>query len=251
MFTAERRDDVRARVLDLARNDPRITGGARTGSTAVGTGDRWSDVDVAFGAAEGVNPDAVIQDWTAWFERELGTLHHWDLRAGATLYRVFLLPDGLEVDVAVAPPAEFGARGPNFRLLFGSARPQETRPPPDAGYLIGLAWHHVLHARSSIERDKPWRAEYWISALRDHTLDLACLRLGEIAVEARGIDRLPVTVTAPLARALVRSLDTAELRRALAAATACFIDELDAQDPALCARLTPVLQEFGGVESGP
>jgi predicted nucleotidyltransferase len=53
MFTAEHRDHVRARVLDLARTDPRVTAGALTGSTAVGAEDAWSDIDVAFEIADG------------------------------------------------------------------------------------------------------------------------------------------------------------------------------------------------------
>ena len=61
MFTAEHRDHVRARVLDLARTDPRVTAGALTGSTAVGAEDNWSDIDVAFGIADGITPDAVLQ----------------------------------------------------------------------------------------------------------------------------------------------------------------------------------------------
>lgn len=47
-------------------------------------------------------------------------------------------------------------------------------------------------------------------------------------------------------RSFVRSLDKPELRRALAAATAYIIAALEARDPALCARLQPPLQEFGG-----
>lgn len=247
MFTPEQREAVREQVLLLARNDPRITGGALTGSTAHGAGDAWSDVDVAFGVAAGSSLDAVLADWTAWFARELGALHHWDLPAGPWIYRVFLLPDGLEVDVGLSPEADFGARGPAFHLLFGAAQPPETAsPPPTSGYLIGLGWHHVFHARASIERNLPWRAEYWISALRDNTLALACVRLGETATSARGVDRLPVAVTAPLVESLVRSVDAAELRRALGVATGDFLREVAAWDSALCSRLTPLLQEFGG-----
>lgn len=254
MFTTEQRGQVQDHVLDLARTDPRVTGGALTGSTALGAEDQWSDIDVAFGIADGSSPEAVLQDWTELLGREFGVLHHWDMRGGGTLYRVFLLPSGLEVDVGVAPQPDFGARGPSFRLLFGTARQQEAAPSPAAEYLIGLGWHHVLHARSSIERGQPWRTEYWISGIRDQTLALACLRLGESAAFARGSDRLPATVTAPLGGALVRSLDEAELRRALAVAIACFIRELATSDAALCARLKPLLQECGAPpagESGP
>lgn len=248
MFTAEQRDYVRNRVLDLARSDARVTGGALTGSAAVGAEDKWSDVDVAFGITDGSAPEAVLDDWTEVFEGELGALDHWDLRSGSSVYRVFLLPTGIEVDVGVSPQKDFGARGPQFRALFGSTRQVDLSPQPAARHLVGLGWHHVLHARSSIERGKPWRAEYWISALRDHILDLACLRLGEDAFYARGVDNLPATVTGPLAEALVRSLDEAELRRALGVATACFLSELGALDPTLCERLKPLLQEFGTPE---
>jgi len=248
MFTVEERDHVRDRVLSLARADPRVTAGALTGSSAVAAEDDWSDVDVAFGIADGVSLEAVLGDWTDVLARELGVLHYWDLPAGSWIYRVFLLPSGLEIDVGIAPQKEFGARGPRFHTLFGTPTELEPSPPPAAQYLVGLGWHHVFHARSSIERGKPWRAEYWISGIRDQTLALACLRFGEDAFHARGIDRLPANVTEPLAEALVRSLDEAELRRALSVATACFISELEALDAALSSRLAPLLHEFGSTQ---
>lgn len=245
MFTTEQLDAVRNRVLDLARTDPRVTAGALTGSAAVGVEDEWSDIDVAFGIEDGISLEAVLDDWTEVLGLELGVLHHWDLRSGSSIYRVFLLPSGIEVYVGVTPQQKFGARGPHFRTLFGTTGQSEPAPQPSAQYFIGLGWHHVLHARSSIERGKPWQAEYWISGIRDQALALACLRLGEEAFYGRGIDRLPATVTDPLINALVRSLDESELRRALAMATACLISELEALDPALCERLNLLLQEFG------
>ena len=247
MFTPEERDRVREHVVEMAKADPRITAGALTGSTAFGAGDEWSDVDVAFGIVDGVAPETVLDDWADVFVRDMGALHHWDLRAGSWVYRVFLLPSGLEIDIGVAPEKDFGARGPRFRPLFGTPGQVEPPPPPDARHIVGLGWHHVLHARVCIERGKPWQAEYWISAVRDYTLALASIRLGEAASDARGADRLPADVTGPLKEALVRSLDEAELRRALGVATACFLGEIEALDAELCARLRPVLEEFGGL----
>lgn len=241
MFTTEHRDYVRHRVIELARADPRVTAAALTGSTAFGAGDEWSDIDVAFGIADGITSEAVLHDWTQVLDREFSVLDHFDLRFGLSIYRVFLLPSGLEVDVAVMPAEEFGARGPHFRALFGTTQQLEATPPPSASYFIGLCWHHVLHARSCIERHKPWQAEYWIGEARNHLLALACIRLGENAAYGRGVDRLPAAVT----DALVRSLTEPELRRALAAVTRCLISELEQWDAPLCARLTPLLQEFG------
>jgi predicted nucleotidyltransferase len=249
MFTAEQRDQVRQRILELAQSDPRVIAGAITGSLAFGSGDEWSDIDVAFGIAPGVTLEAVLDDWTAVLEREWGVLDHFDLPFGWSVYRVFLLPSGLQVDVAATPAEHFGARGPNFRALFGPTQPAAAAPQPSASSLIGLSWLYVLHAHKSIERHRPWQAEYWIGAIREQVLELACLRLGENARERRGVDRLPPAVTDPFAETLVRSLDESELRRALAAATGCLISELEAWDPSLCARLSPLLHEFGAPQA--
>jgi hypothetical protein len=245
MFTPEQRDRLRDRIVALARSDPRVVAGAITGSSALGAQDAWSDVDIAFGISDETLPEAILDEWTTSLADEYDASALFDLRAGNWIYRVFLLPSGLEVDVAVAPQQDFGARGPRFTPLFGSTHPQPSAPPPDARHLIGLACHHVLHARSCIERGKVWQGEYWISALRDHVLALACFRLGEDTDYARGVDRLPAAITAPLADTLVRSLDATELRRALAAATTCLLVELEIWDPAFCARLRQPLREFG------
>jgi hypothetical protein len=249
MFTAEQRDHVRQRILELAQSDPRVIAGALTGSMAFGGGDEWSDIDVAFGITPGVTPQAVLDDWTHVLAREWGVLDHFDLPFGSSVYRVFLLPSGLQVDVAATPAKDFGARGPNFRALFGPTQPVPATLQPSASSLIGLSWLYVLHAHTSIERHKLWQAEYWISGIREHVLELACLRLGENARERRGADRLPPAVTSLLADTLVRSLDEQELRRALAAATGCLLGELEAWDPSLCARLSPLLHEFGAPQA--
>jgi hypothetical protein len=246
MFTTQQRDQVRQYVLAMARTDPRVTGGALIGSQAAGVQDRWSDIDLTFGIAAGHAIESVMDDWTRILEREFGVLDHFDLRAGSSLYRVFLLPDGLEIDLSVTPAEAFGARGPHFQTLFGSAGQPDTLPPaPEPGQHIGLSWHHVFHARSCIERNKPWQAVYWIDELRNHILVLACIRLGENPAHGRGIDRLPASATDPLVATFVRSLAEAELRRALAAATLCLLTEIAHCDRAHARRLEPLLQEVG------
>jgi hypothetical protein len=247
VFTVEQREHVRHYILEMAKGDARVTGGALTGSMAFGGGDDWSDIDVAFGVVEETRLETVLADWTRALDGEFGVLDYFDLRAGSSIYRVFLLPGGLEADVAVTPEKEFGARGPNFRVLFGTSNQSKGTPPRDAAYLIGLSWHHVLHARTCIERHKPWQAEYWISEICNHILALACMRLGEEAAYRKGVDRLPAEATDPLVDMLVRSLDEQELRRALAVAARCLISELREWDARLCERLSPLLREFGAV----
>ncbi|HTI15987.1 MAG TPA: hypothetical protein VL461_15700 [Dictyobacter sp.] len=245
MFTARQRDSVRNYVLEMAQNDPRVMGGALIGSTVAGAEDRWSDIDVTFGITVSHAIETVIDDWTQILEREFGVVNYFDLRSGSSIYRVFLLPDGLEIDVSVTPEADFGARSPHFQLLFGGSQPLRSVPPPDTSHIVGLCWHHIFHARSCIERNKPWQAEYRISEARNHTFALVCTRLGESAAYARGIDKLPITLTKSFEDTFVRSLDEPELRRALAVMTVCLIAEIEQWDSSLCVRLRPLLQEFG------
>src|SRR5205807_5527958 len=140
-------------------------------------------------------------------------------------------PSTLQVDLAFAPAADFGARAPTFRLVFGDAPARTHVPPPAAEELIAWAWLYALHARSSIARSKPWQAEYMISGMRDQVLALACLRHGLPAREARGIDRLPAEVIAPFEETLIRSLRTVELRRAFQSTTHRLMAEITHASP--------------------
>ncbi|MBV9230858.1 MAG: hypothetical protein JOZ18_16230, partial [Chloroflexi bacterium] len=108
MFTSEQRDHIRNHILELAQTDPRVTAGALTGSTAFGSGDKWSDIDIAFGIIDGITPASVLNDWTQILNREFNIIDYFDLPSGSSIYRVFLLPTGLEVDVAVTPAQDFG-----------------------------------------------------------------------------------------------------------------------------------------------
>jgi hypothetical protein len=240
---------VRALLLERARADARIVGAAITGSAARDAEDRWSDIDLFFGVAEGAAPAGVLSDWSDFAVRELGAVHHFDLHAGAATYRAFLLGDGLEVDLAFTPAAAFGPLGAGaFRVVFGEPAPRQAGAGTgDAGHLVGLAWHHALHARTSIERGAPWQAEYWISGVRDHTIALVCRRLGLPAVHAKGADALPEEIAAPLADALVRGMERPELVRALRAATGALLRELKQTDPALAGTLGPVLVELAAL----
>jgi hypothetical protein len=150
------------------------------------------------------------------------------------------------VDLAFWPAAQFGAIGPTFRLLFGTANERPFRPPPTAAGLVGMGWLYALHARSSIERGRPWQAEYMVSGLRDQVLALACLRHGLPAVEGRGIDMLPPEATAAVAAGLVRSLEAAELRRAFGVVTEALLAEAGRADAGLAERLAATLRELTG-----
>lgn len=244
MYTPAERERLRAALLAAARADPRITGGALTGSAAAGSEDQWSDIDLAFGIGDGALFQEVLADWTDRMYRDHGVLHHVDVPVGASIYRVFLLPSTLQVDLAFSPAAEFGARAPTFRLLFGSAAELARPPAPTASNLIGLGWLHALHARSCLERGKLWQAEYMVSGVRDQALALACLRLGLPTSQGRGLDLLPAEVTAAAAEALVRAIAADELRRAFRVAIDCLLSEISEVDANLAARLERAVREL-------
>lgn len=236
------RDRVRERLLQLARADPAVSGAAITGSHAAGGGDRWSDIDLVFGIRGPV--DVALGQWARWLCGEFSAVHYWDLPSGSAIYRVFLLPGWLEVDIGFFPAAEFGPSGPHWRTVFGEVMAVLEPESPSSDYLAGLAWHHVLHARVCIERKRYWQAEHWVSAVRDQVLALACLRLGYPTAYAKGAHLLPVQLTSPLEAALVRTLDSDELWRALGVAVDALVAELSVTDPGLAARLRPMLAEL-------
>lgn len=247
MFTGDRRQRVRAQLLERAREDERIVGAAITGSAARDAEDRWSDVDLFFGVANGIAIEDTLSDWSAFVYRELGAIHHFDLHAGSAIYRAFLVGGLLEIDLAFTSAAEFGPRGTGgFQVVVGDAvasQPESFDPE----HVIGLAWHHVLHARICVERGASWQAEYWISGVRDHTLTLACHRLGHPVAHAKGADNLPPDVTARVEDALVHTLEGGELARALRAATGALLCELRESNAAVAEILERPLLDMAAI----
>lgn len=241
MFAPEERAQLRSDILEFAARDCRISGVAITGSAAAEREDRWSDIDLAFGIADAATLPDVLSDWTARMYDRHSALHHVDVKSGAWIYRVFLLPSTLQVDLAFVPGTEFRALAPSFRLISGKVNEPRHSPPPQPSDIIGLGWLYALHARTCISRRKLWQAEYMISGIRDHALALACLRHGLSAAHGRGIDQLPGSVTAQFESSLVRQLDAAELLRAFQVVMSGLLHEVQIADAELAGRFEQTL----------
>src|SRR5438105_7753717 len=132
MFTVEQRDALHERLLRLAEEDERVVAGAVVGSLAVDSGDRFSDLDLTFGIADHVQVADVLDDWTRTLIDQLDAVQLAGLERGPTTYRVFLLPDALQLDLSMTPAAQFRPAGPRFRLLFGEAAGVSEVPAPAA-----------------------------------------------------------------------------------------------------------------------
>ena len=240
-FAPEERARLRSDLLECAATDLRLSGAAITGSAAAGTEDQWSDIDLAFGIRNSVELPNVVADWTAYmYERHL-SLHHLDVRSGTWLYRVFLLPNTLQVDLAFVAATDFRPLAHSFRLMFGEANESGYIPPAQAGDIIGLSWLFALHARSCIARGRLWQAEYMISGIRDNALALSCIRHGLPSIHGRGMDLLPSAAAGAFEGALVRNLDPAELSRAFRVSVQGLLDEIRRADEELADKLQTVL----------
>ena len=236
VFTVDQRDALRARMLQVAEEDERVVAGAAVGSLAVGSGDRFSDLDLTFGIADTSSVADVLADWTHTLAEERGAIRLADLEVGPTIYRVFLLPDALQFDLSMTPARDFRPAGPRFQLLFGETAAEEpdapARPPGAlsiptpaiAEVIFGWAVIYALHARACIERGRVWQAEHYVGTVRDHALALACLSRGLVAVQARAYDDLPPETLARFDGTHVASHRPEALRHALAASVTALVD---------------------------
>jgi hypothetical protein len=226
VFTVEERDRLREYLLRKARSDSRIIAGAAVGSAATGTEDRWSDLDLTFGLAVGAVESAVLSDWAADLREQFSAIALFDVTDRHTVYRVFLFPGNLQVDLSFSPGfvADYG---PRFQLLFGNSVHRERASPTSPREIFGVGVHHAVRGRYCIERNRLWQSEYWISGVRDQALSLACHRRGLAVGHGRGLDQLPGDVRKRAAGALVGSIEREELLRALGQAIDLLVDEAE------------------------
>jgi predicted nucleotidyltransferase len=218
VFDIEERDAVLDRLLEMAEADGRVVGAAVVGSLSVGSGDRWSDLDLTFAISDDIEVDQVIADWTSHLVGDLDAMVLFDLPSGHTIYRVFLLPRCLQIDLSFTPAAWFRPRGPRFRLVFGDAgevSSPDPPDPPDPRDLFGWAVVYARAARAYVARGRLWQAAHCIDGVRDRTLALACIRRNLESGHGRGYDDLPPDVLDPLQRSFVSSLAPEALLEAL------------------------------------
>ena len=213
IFTPEEREQLRDELISAARKDPNLCGAAHTGSAATGRLDHWSDIDLALCLKPTASYEQLVAAWTERLYQH-GAVAHMDVMRGATLFRVFLLKNTLQVDIAFWRAEEFGAMGPNFRLIFGEAKPPQAAGQPNPEALIGMAWLYALHVRSSLARGRILQTDYMLSGMRNHVFELMCLRCGVIAQQGRGLDDLPGAERGIAAACIPRSLEPVELKKA-------------------------------------
>jgi predicted nucleotidyltransferase len=167
MFTVEQRDRVQRALTERAERDARVVSAAMVGSEANGTADRWSDVDLTFAISDEASLDNVLADWTRALDEELDAPWLFDVWTGPTVYRVFLLPGNLQVDLSFTPIARFGPTSPRFRLLFGEIREDRVREPMSRlaetpREQFGLCVLYLVRTRLYVERGDLGHAQQYL-----------------------------------------------------------------------------------------
>ena len=219
MFDEAARDQVRAALAERAASDVRIGSAALLGSLATDQADRWSDLDLSLGVAEGADFNDVVEDWTGHLVSELGATVLLDLTSGGVLYRVFLLPGWLQLDLSFSPGGRVLQGGPRLRLLFGStSQMRPTRQAPEDRYGWGVIY--ARHAYVCLQRERWWQAAFCVTEVRHAAMDLACLVRGLPARFARAYDDLPGDVRDGFEPTIFAGLEPGQLVTSLRAAIA-------------------------------
>ncbi len=246
IFTPEERELLRGELVSAAQKDPNLCGAAHTGSGASSLLDRWSDIDLALCLRPTASYDDVIDEWTSRLYERHDAVAHVDVMRGATLFRVFLLKNTLQVDVAFWRAEDFAPMGPNFRLIFGEARPTRPAMQANPSEVIGLAWLYALHVRSSLARARVLQTEYMLSGMRNNVFELTCLRHGVIAKQGRGLDDLPPSERTIAASCIPQSLEPCELTRAFRNTMELLVTEIRHVRGKLGNSLSEVLGHIAG-----
>lgn len=76
MFTPEEREKIRLEIVEIAKQDRRLGGGAITGSASIDKLDSYSDIDLAFGVLDTYPISDLVKDYTERMYRDYGVLHH-------------------------------------------------------------------------------------------------------------------------------------------------------------------------------
>lgn len=223
MYSIEERKRVQDFLITKAKADQRISDAAIVGSESIGANDQWSDIDLSFGIKEGFSISKVIDDWTSILETECSAGQLLDVTYQNSIFRVFLLPNCLQIDLSFTPASKFGAITDNFLLLFGQQKETSKQQPPNPQDVYGYALLYTLKIKRAIERTRYWQAFHYLNTCRQYVQQLACLKHQITPFDAKGFDDLPLALLSNLQRTIPQSIEEEDLRMALDCIVECLI----------------------------
>lgn len=227
MYTKAYRNKVQNLIISFAEADERITDCAIVGSESIGENDQWSDIDLTFGVDNEVEIPNILSDWNRLMSKHFGANALFDLGYKESIYRVYLLPNVLQVDLSFTPTKHFGALTKKFKLVFGKEKKRRFTALPQPKTIYGYAVLYALKTRCSLERGKPWQAHHYLEKFKDYILMLKCLSDNLIPFEGRGYDKLSNSFLKKIQSSLITSPSHQEIKKSLQILIAILISEFD------------------------
>ncbi|WP_405207230.1 hypothetical protein [Aquimarina sp. LLG6339-5] len=230
MYSIKERIEVQELIIDFAKSNSKIIDCAIVGSESVGNNDQWSDIDLTFGYEDKADIENILREWSKMMLERFSANILFDISFGESIYRVFLLPNALQVDLSFTPSEYFGAITNRFKLIFGKQKEKEFKSLPEINDIVGYAILFALKTRTSIERKNYWQAEYYLSKSRENVMVLKCLKENLNPFDGRGFDELPVDFLLQIQNALIIELNRPNLQNGLKTLTQILIEELSSID---------------------
>lgn len=255
LYSPEERQQVLDTLLDALRDDGRIAGVLVVGSGAVGFKDDHSDIDlsVVMTAEEDVEP--VFRDWDGRIQALFPVVTRFETHYGPHSYLYgFLLDNFLELDIGFVCLNNLVAKRPSWQIAFDRSGQiqaiMESSPPPNPAaaapeqlqQTLQAVWHYIMHSAICLRRAQDWRAIYYLELVRQHTIELAGLRLGLETKNYRQVDQLSADFLLTLQRTLPSDFSRGKIMRALQTAVHCFFNETAAWEKPLDGELANHLQ---------
>ncbi|WP_299903316.1 hypothetical protein [uncultured Aquimarina sp.] len=226
MYSKKDRIEVQEAIINFAKSDSKIIDCAIVGSESVGNDDKWSDIDLTFGYENEADANQVLREWSKMMSESFDANRLFDISYKESLYRVFLLPNGLQVDLSFTPSKYFGAITDKFKLIFGQEKEREFKSLPEINLIAGYSILFALKTRTSIERENYWQAEYYLSKCRENVMVLKCLKESKNPFDGRSFDNLPNDFLRQMQNCLLIELSRVNLRTSLKNLIQILIKEL-------------------------
>lgn len=226
MYSKDYRSKVQGSIITFAEKDERITDCAIVGSESIGENDKWSDIDLTFGVHEEADISQILLDWNELMAQQFEANVLFDLAFRESIYRVYLLPNALQIDLSFTPTKHFGAITDKFKLLFGEEKSRQSKPLPEPPTIFGFAVLYALKTRCSIEREKYWQAHYYLEQFKESIMTLKCLSENLNPFDGRGYDELPDLFLDQVQSSLIASPNRHDLGESLKVLTKILIAEI-------------------------
>ena len=239
MYTAESRQQVLDGVVSAFKKDERVTGVILVGSGVYGFKDEYSDIDMTVVVAGEL--EQVYADWKKSIYGLFPIVSHFEAVKGSGVYLYgFLLEGFLELDISFQRLKDLYARRPHWKVLDDTSgkiedhmkehvrKRKAVNKEKRLRYYLGEIWWYIVHAGFAIKRKHYVKAMFHIENVRDITITLKGISRGlktSRDSRFRESDQLSQDFISKVSKAQTRSLEEAELVRALTAASELFFSE--------------------------